>query len=72
MSKPSIDEVLTPKPEARPRIYAYVNSSLTPFLSLYLHPQRSDIHVLDKIKFVNSSLTPFLHCPGLRRTGWCG
>ena len=23
MSKPSIDEVLTPKPEARPRIYAY-------------------------------------------------
>lgn len=23
MSKPSIDEVLTPKPEARPRIYAH-------------------------------------------------
>ena len=23
MNKPSIDEVLTPKPEARPRIYAY-------------------------------------------------
>jgi hypothetical protein len=23
MSNPSIDEILTPKPEARPRIYAY-------------------------------------------------
>ena len=23
MNKPSIEEVLTPKPEARPRIYAY-------------------------------------------------
>ena len=23
MTKPTIDEVLTPKPEARPRIYAY-------------------------------------------------
>ncbi len=26
MSKPTIEEILAPKPEARPRIYAYANS----------------------------------------------